>query len=124
MIFDVSQHFSHRVVIDVSREDKQFFFAFAVFGSDEFHSALSLFCSAGLSRLSRPALTFRTAAVWGRVEREGKPSATAGYRSKKLPGPYDFIDVLTSRLAPLGCIQINRNNDDLGCVVTRFPLLV
>ena len=64
----------------------------------------SLETCAGLSRLSRPALTFRTAAVWGRVERKGKPSATAGYRSKKLPGPYDFIDVLTSRLAPLGCI--------------------
>ena len=66
-----------------------------------------------LSGLSRPALTFGTAAVWGRVERKCKPSATAGYRSKKLPGYYDFIGVLTSRLAPLGCIQINRINDEL-----------
>ena len=63
-------------------------------------------CSvAVLSGLSRPALTFGTAAVWGRVERKCKPSATAGYRSKKLPGYYDFIGVLTSRLAPLWCIS-------------------
>lgn len=63
-----------------------------------------LFCGR-LSDLSQPALSFRPAAVWGRVERKCKPSATAGYRSKKLPGYYDFIGVLTSRLAPLWCIS-------------------
>lgn len=74
-------------------------------GSCAFKVPLLLVLCAGLSRLSRPTLTFRTAAMWGRVERKGKPSSTAGFRSKKLPGPYDFIGVLTSRLAPLWCIR-------------------
>jgi hypothetical protein len=81
-----------------------------------------------LSGLSRPTLSFRTAAVWGRVEREFKPSDTAGFRSKKLPGPYDFIGVLTSRLAPLWCIScaattreaIGRVSEDLLTVI-RWP---
>ena len=81
-----------------------------------------------LSDLSRPTLSFRPAAVWGRVERKCKPSATAGYRSKKLPGYYDFIGVLTSRLAPLWCIScaattreaIGRVSEDLLTVI-RWP---
>ena len=44
------------------------------------------------------------AAIWGGVEREGKQTASAGFRSKKLPGPYDFCRVLGSRLSPLGVI--------------------
>lgn len=58
-------------------------------GSCAFKVPLLLVLCAGLSRLSRPTLTFRPAAVLGGVERECKPSATAGFRSKKLPGPYD-----------------------------------
>ena len=63
---------------------------------------------AGAVCRSLPAVTpyadVSSCCCMGRRRARGQPSATAGFRSKKLPGPYDFIGVLTSRLAPLWCI--------------------
>ena len=56
-------------------------------GSCAFKVPLLLVLCAGLSRLSRPTLTFRPAAVWGGVEREGNLLLRPASARRNCPAP-------------------------------------
>ena len=42
LVFDAPEHFGHAVMVDRSREKKDFFFPFFVFGYDIFHGLMPL----------------------------------------------------------------------------------
>ena len=93
-------------------------------GSCAFKVPLLLVLCAGLSRLSRPTLTFRPAAVWGGVEREGNLLLRPASARRNCPAPMTHPRAYIT-LSPLsgvfGTARASRNPVSLPVLSATVP---